>query len=132
MAGLKEEAFAKDGEVGIGLHEAAGADKYPSQIDQVGLIEDVAFFIAEDADGVETGRQSVHFFQVEVEENEVFGLSGLGRLVGQYGSGSTVANEGGEWELKVYFPEAPPEKEFTVKVKNDKGQKYYFGFIHLI
>ncbi len=50
----------------------------------------------------------------------------------EYGSGSTVANEGGEWELKVYFPEAPPEKEFTVKVKNDKGQKYYFGFIWLV
>ena len=49
-----------------------------------------------------------------------------------YGSGSTVANESGDWEVKVYFPEAPAEKEFTVKVKDDKGQKYYFGFTHLI
>jgi hypothetical protein len=50
----------------------------------------------------------------------------------EYGSGSTVANESGDWELQVFFPEAPPEKEFSVKVKDDKGQKFYFGFTHLI
>ncbi len=50
----------------------------------------------------------------------------------EYGSGSTVANEGGEWEIKVFFPEAPPEKEFTVKVKDYKGNKFYFTMKHLI
>ena len=50
----------------------------------------------------------------------------------EYGSGSTTANDNGDWEIKVYFPEAPAEKEFTVKVKDDKGQKFYFGFKYLI
>lgn len=50
----------------------------------------------------------------------------------EFGSGSTVTGESGEWELKVLFPEAPGDTEFTVKVKDDKGQKYYFGFTYLI
>ncbi|MCP3993760.1 MAG: hypothetical protein GY722_01670 [bacterium] len=50
----------------------------------------------------------------------------------EYGSGSTTADTNGDWELKVYFPEAPAEKEFTVKVKDDKGHKFYFTFKHLI
>ena len=49
-----------------------------------------------------------------------------------YGSGSTTANAEGDWEVKVYFPEAPAEKVFSVKVKDDKGQKFYFEFIHYI
>jgi len=49
-----------------------------------------------------------------------------------YGSGSTMANAEGDWEVKVYFPEAPAEKVFTVKVKNDKGQKFHFEFIHYV
>lgn len=53
-------------------------------------------------------------------------------IVSDYGRGSTTANENGDWEVKVYFPEAPAEKEFTVTVKDDKGQKYYFGFKYLI
>jgi hypothetical protein len=50
----------------------------------------------------------------------------------EYGSGSTTANEKGDWELKVYFPEAPADKEFTVKVKDNKGNKFYFGFKYLV
>ena len=46
----------------------------------------------------------------------------------EYGSGSTAANDKGEWELSVTFPEAPANKEFTVKVKDDKGNKVLFGF----
>lgn len=49
-----------------------------------------------------------------------------------YGSGSTTANGEGDWEVRVYFPEAPGEKVFTVKVKDDKGQKFFFEFIHYI
>lgn len=50
----------------------------------------------------------------------------------EYGSGSTEANASGEWELKVYFPEAPGDKDFTVKVKDNKGNKVLFGFKYLI
>ncbi len=50
----------------------------------------------------------------------------------EFGSGSTTANESGDWELRVYFPEAPAEQEFTVKVKDDKGNKIHFGFKYLI
>lgn len=49
-----------------------------------------------------------------------------------YGSGSTSANDNGDWEVRVYFPEAPVDKEFTVKVKDDKGQKYLFGFKYVV
>lgn len=47
----------------------------------------------------------------------------------EYGSGVTEANANGDWEIRVYFPEAPFEKEFTVKAKDDKGNKKTFGFI---
>ena len=50
----------------------------------------------------------------------------------EFGTGSTVANEGGDWELRVNFPEAPAEEEFTVKVKDDKGNKFYFSFKYLV
>lgn len=46
----------------------------------------------------------------------------------EYGSGSTTANDNGEWELSVTFPEAPANKEFNVKVKDNKGNKVYFDF----
>jgi hypothetical protein len=48
----------------------------------------------------------------------------------EFGSGVVEANENGDWEIRVYFPEAPVEKEFTVKVKDNKGHKKTFGFIH--
>ena len=50
----------------------------------------------------------------------------------EYGNGSITANENGDWEVRVYFPEAPAGKEFTVKVKDDKGQKFLFGFKYLV
>jgi len=48
-----------------------------------------------------------------------------------YGSGSTTANENGDWEMKVHFPEAPGDTEFTVKVKDNQGNKVYFTFKYL-
>lgn len=50
----------------------------------------------------------------------------------EFGSGSTEANADGAWEIKVYFPEAPAETEFTVKVKDNAGNKFLFGFKYLI
>jgi hypothetical protein len=50
----------------------------------------------------------------------------------EYGGDSTTANENGDWELRVYFPDAPGGVEFTVKVRDDTGQKYLFGFKYLI
>lgn len=45
-----------------------------------------------------------------------------------YGSGSTVANEKGKWELKVVFASAPKDKTFKVKVKASTGQSQSFSF----
>ncbi len=39
-------------------------------------------------------------------------------VVSEYGSGATVAGEGGGWELRVNFPESPVGKTFAVKVIN--------------
>ncbi len=47
----------------------------------------------------------------------------------EFGGGVTEANADGGWEIKVFFPEAPFESEFTVKVRDDKGNKKLFGFI---
>jgi hypothetical protein len=50
----------------------------------------------------------------------------------EYGSGSTEANGEGDWEIKVFFPEAPADKVFSVKVKDNKGHKKFFEFVHFV
>ncbi len=50
----------------------------------------------------------------------------------EYGSGSTEADTNGDWEIQVFFPEAPADKQFTVKVKDNKGNKFLFNFKYLI
>ena len=50
----------------------------------------------------------------------------------EYGSGATEANASGDWEIKVFFPDAPPEKAFGVKVKDNNGNKKLFEFIHFV
>ena len=51
-------------------------------------------------------------------------------VISEFGSGETVADEGGHWEIKVYFPEAPLMEEFQVKVKASTGESKVFSFIH--
>jgi hypothetical protein len=47
----------------------------------------------------------------------------------EYGSGSTVANGEGHWEVRVEFPDAPKGKTFLVKVKNETTyEKFTFEF----
>ncbi len=48
----------------------------------------------------------------------------------EYGGGFTYADAEGNWELKVIFEKAPPDKVFTVKVKDVFGQKKYFEFVY--
>jgi hypothetical protein len=50
----------------------------------------------------------------------------------EFGSGVTEANANGDWEIRVYFPEAPPDKVFAVKVKDNQGNKKIFEFVHLV
>ena len=50
-------------------------------------------------------------------------------IISEYGSGSVRANDNGDWEVKVYFPEAPKGKVFVVKVKDDLGHKKTFEFV---
>ncbi len=50
----------------------------------------------------------------------------------EYGSGVTEANENGDWEIRVEFPEAPVDKVFAVKVKDNKGNKKWFEFVHYL
>jgi hypothetical protein len=49
-----------------------------------------------------------------------------------YGSGSTEANATGDWEVRIYFPEAPADKVFAVKVKDNQGNKKLFEFVHYV
>ncbi len=46
----------------------------------------------------------------------------------EYGGNSTKANENGEWEMKVKFPDAPAGKTFNVKIKASTGQSKTFTF----
>jgi hypothetical protein len=46
----------------------------------------------------------------------------------EYGSNSTTANDDGQWEMKVTFPDAPSGKTFTVKIKASTGEYKKFSF----
>ena len=48
-----------------------------------------------------------------------------------YGSGSTTVNGEGDWEIQVFFPQAPPEEGFLVKVMDQFGRKKNFEFVYL-
>jgi len=50
----------------------------------------------------------------------------------EFGSGATEANANGDWEVKVFFPEAPADKVFSVKVRDNKGNKKFFEFVHFV
>jgi hypothetical protein len=46
-----------------------------------------------------------------------------------FGSGETVVNGEGGWELKVFFPEAPYGEGFQVKVADEHGRFKKFEFV---
>jgi hypothetical protein len=50
----------------------------------------------------------------------------------EFGGGTTEVGENGEWSLKVFFPEAPAELVFTVKVKDFTGAKVLFEFVSYV
>lgn len=53
-------------------------------------------------------------------------------ITSEYGGGQVYANDSGNWELKVYFPEAPPEVPFLVTVKDQAGNSKKFEFVSLV
>jgi hypothetical protein len=48
--------------------------------------------------------------------------------ISEYGSNSTTANDDGQWEMEVIFPEAPSGKTFNVKIKASTGESKTFSF----
>ena len=50
-------------------------------------------------------------------------------ITSAYGSGQTFADGEGHWEVKVFFPEAPPEKVFLVTVRDEFGSSKKFEFV---
>jgi hypothetical protein len=50
-------------------------------------------------------------------------------ITSEYGSGNVYADGEGNWELKVYFPEAPHEVPFLVSVKDQFGHSKRFEFV---
>jgi len=50
-------------------------------------------------------------------------------ITSEYGSGSVSANGSGNWEKKVFFPEAPYGQTFVVTVKDHNGKKKQFEFV---
>lgn len=49
----------------------------------------------------------------------------------EYGSGSTVIGEKGNWDLKVFFPEAPCNKQFAVVLETNDGHHKVYEFIRI-
>lgn len=49
-------------------------------------------------------------------------------VLSEFGVASTVVGEGGHWEVKVIFPEAPVGKTFPVKVRDSAGNVARFEF----
>jgi len=50
-------------------------------------------------------------------------------VVSQYGSGATRVNAEGVWELKVFFPDAPPGETFLVRAADEYGRARTFEFV---
>lgn len=50
-------------------------------------------------------------------------------VTSEYGSGETTVGDGGEWEVKVFFPEAPPGQTFLVHVEGEFGGSAKFEFV---
>lgn len=53
-------------------------------------------------------------------------------VTSEYGSGSVYADAEGNWEIKVFFPEAPFEKTFLVTVKDGMGHSKKFEMVSLV
>lgn len=53
-------------------------------------------------------------------------------VTSEYGSGVVFADGKGDWEVKVFFPEAPYGKTFLVTVKDDKGHSKKFEMVSLV
>ncbi len=51
-------------------------------------------------------------------------------ITSEHGGGSTVVEGDGTWSLKVFFPDAPLNVKFTVKVYDFTGAKKTFDFKH--
>lgn len=67
-----------------------------------------------------------------VPYDEFFGKAKPGSTVNvtsEFGSRSTVADEDGNYWIKVEFPSAPFEQVFSVKVKDEFGSKKVFEFV---
>lgn len=47
-----------------------------------------------------------------------------------YGAGSVKVGDDGKWEVKVFFPDAPPDEPFQVKVFDEHGRKKIFEFVY--
>jgi len=115
-----------------------------------------ATLVATDAAGNQTSATVVVFLEIPKEDppqdweftaNRVNGSStknppydvywGTGKpgtaiqILSEFGSGSVEVDAEGGWEVKVYFPTAPPNDEFVVKVKDFTGAKFTFGFTYI-
>jgi hypothetical protein len=48
----------------------------------------------------------------------------------EHGSGEVMVGEAGEWEIQVFFPEAPPGQTFPVVVYDSLGREKVFEFTY--
>ena len=70
----------------------------------------------------------------EVPYDVFWGTAAAGATIwveSPYGSGTTVANGDGHWELRVDFPEAPEGKTFEVVIESSDGGRKVFTFTNI-
>jgi hypothetical protein len=113
-----------------------------------------ARFTATDAAGNQTTAQIVVYFEPATDEpppevrftaHATFGSCDLDPpydvyygtaqpgsrifVTSPYGEGTTRANDKGEWEIQVFFPEAPYGEVFAVKVRDEFDHRKTFEFV---
>jgi hypothetical protein len=92
----------------------------------------VKVFLDEDKDEPKTEFSAHQKWEVvdgSPATNVYYGTAAPGTKIwvgSQFGEGSTEANDGGEWELKVKFPEAPCNESFKVVVESNAGHRKEF------
>jgi hypothetical protein len=91
------------------------------------------YWIVKEAEEIEfTAHQKYGSCGEAIPYDKFYGTATPGTAVwieSDWGEGTTVANEHGEWHIRVDFPDAPENQTFTVYVGSADGGYAEFTFI---
>jgi hypothetical protein len=91
-------------------------------------------WVVEEKDVEFTANQKYGSCDSEIPWDKFWGTAHPGsviEVVSPHGSGTTTADEAGNWLVEVEFPDAPFGEEFTVVIESSDGGRATFGFVRL-